>query len=107
MTDATVTIINDFLASPFLVSAGPSKSAAAAAAVPGVPINTAVIEPAYIDPTYTPSNALKAIAGSKPKVSGINKANPIVAVSPGNAPNTIPNKPPTKHTTIPIGDNAT
>ena len=58
------------------------------------------IASAYIAPTYIPASIIKPADGSIPNVKGTNKARPIVAVSPGIAPNNIPRAVPAKISNI-------
>ena len=64
---------------------------AAAAEVPGVLINMAVIDPAKVADTYIVDKTAIACTGSIVKVNGSNKAAPVVAPKPGNTPIITPN----------------
>ena len=66
-------------------------------AVPGVPTRMAVMQPPYTAPQYMPSRAENASTVGMLNVSGMIRATPMAAVSPGNAPKIIPSPVPTVH----------
>ena len=106
MNEAMVAMSSAFLDSPRTVSAGPSSMVAAAATVPGVPTRMAVMLPPYTAPQYMPSRAENASTVGMLNVSGMIRATPMAAVSPGNAPKIIPSPVPTVHASNAAGARA-
>ena len=61
-----------------------------AAAVPGVLMRMAGMDPPYSEPQYTEPSISRAVAGSSPNVKGRSSAIPSVPDKPGMAPMMMP-----------------
>ena len=77
-------------ASPRAAIGCPSKQVATDAGVPGILSRIAEIRPPDVPPIYRASSSEMPSIGDMPKVTGRNRATPMVTVRPGMAPTMMP-----------------